>query len=77
MKHLQGLTRLVEEGYGAYVLFVIQMADVKYLHPNDETHPAFGEALRAAAKAGVQVMAVCCHVEVGQMEINRPVEVKM
>lgn len=77
VKHLQGLTRLVEEGYGAYVLFVIQMADVKYLHPNDETHPAFGEALRAAAKAGVQVMAMCCYVEVGQMEIDRPVEVKM
>ena len=77
VKHLQGLTRLAQEGYGAYVLFVIQMADVKYLHPNDETHPAFGAALRAAAGAGVQVMAMCCHVEVGRMEIKDPVEVKI
>ena len=77
VKHLQGLTRLVEEGYGAYVLFVIQMADVKYLHPNDETHPAFGAALRQAAQAGVQVMAMCCHVEVGRMEIDAPVEVRL
>ena len=77
VKHLQGLTRLAQEGYGAYVLFVIQMADVAYLHPNDETHPAFGAALRAAAGAGVQVMAMCCHVEIGCMEIKDPVEVKM
>ena len=77
VKHLQGLTRLAQEGYGAYVLFVIQMGDVAYLHPNDETHPAFGAALRQAAQAGVQVMAMCCRVEVGQMEIDSPVEVKM
>lgn len=77
VKHLQGLTKLAAEGYGAYVLFVIQMADVKYLHPNDATDPAFGAALRAAAQQGVQVMAVSCCVEPGCMVIDRPVEVKM
>lgn len=40
-KHLRGLTRAAAEGYGAGVLFVIQMADVKYLHPNDATDPGF------------------------------------
>ena len=29
VKHLKGLARAAREGYGAYVLFVIQMADVK------------------------------------------------
>ena len=56
-KHLQELTELARQGYGAYVLFVIQMDDVKYLHPNNATDPAFGQALRAAAQAGVQVRA--------------------
>ena len=47
-KHLQELTELALQGYGAYVLFVIQMTDVKYLHPNDATDPAFAQALQDA-----------------------------
>ena len=49
-------------GYGAFALFVIQMADAKYLHPNDGTDPAFGKALRQAAAAGVTVLAMDCAV---------------
>ena len=77
VKHLKGLTGLAREGYGAYVLFVIQMPDVKYLHPNDITDPAFGEALREAAAAGVQVMAMDCAVTENAMEIRLPVLVKL
>ena len=77
VKHLQGLTRLAQEGYGAYVLFVIQMADVKYLHPNDATDPAFGNALREARRQGVEVLAVECAVTRNSMAITTPVEVKL
>lgn len=77
VKHLKGLTRLVREGYGAYVLFVIQMPDVKYLHPNDATDPAFGAALREAALNGVQVLAMDCAVTEDIMEIRLPVLVKL
>ena len=76
-KHLRGLESLAQQGYGAYVLFVIQMADVKYLHPNDATDPAFGAALRAAAAAGVQILAVDCAVTEDSMEIRLPVLVKL
>ena len=76
-KHLRGLAQAAREGYGAYVLFVIQMEDVQYLHPNDATDPAFGEALRAAARQGVQVLAVDCKVGVGSVEIRNPVEVRL
>lgn len=76
-KHLKGLTRLAKEGYGAYVLFVIQMADVKYLHPNDATDPAFGAALREAAENGVQIMAMDCAVTEDSMMIRLPVLVKL
>ena len=77
VKHLKGLTRLVREGYGAYVLFVIQMPDVKYLHPNDATDPAFGAALREAALNGVQVLAMDCAVTEDIMKIRLPVLVKL
>jgi len=76
-KHLRGLTEATTDGYGAYVLFVIQMADVKYLHPNDVTDPEFGKALREAAANGVQVMAMDCLVTTDTMEIRNPVPVKL
>ena len=74
-KHLKGLCKLAKEGYGAYFLFVIQMADVKYLHPNDATDPNFGAALREAAASGVQVLAMDCHVTEDTMTIRENVEV--
>ena len=76
-KHLNGLTQAVQDGYGAYVLFVIQMTEVAYLHPNDSTDPAFGKALRAAADSGVTVLAVDCAVTPDTMEIQNPVAVKL
>ena len=76
-KHLRGLTELARQGCGAYVLFVIQMPDVKYLHPNDTTDPAFGIALREAAAAGVQILAMDCAVTEDSMEIRLPVLVKL
>ena len=76
-KHLQGLTKLAQEGYGAYVLFVIQMADVKYLRPNDTTDPAFADALRQAAQNGVQVLAMDCAVAQDRMELRCPVPVRL
>lgn len=77
VKHLRGLTAAVEEGYGAFVLFVIQMADVQYFHPNDETDPAFGAALRQAARAGVQVLAMDCTVTPECMSLRKPVPVRL
>lgn len=77
VKHLRGLTRAAKEGYGAYVLFVIQMPDVKYLHPNDATDPAFGAALREAAANGVQVIAMDCAVAPDTMDIRLRVPVKL
>ena len=77
VKHLQGLTAAVEDGFGAFVLFVVQMADMKYLHPNDETDPAFGKALRKAAETGVTVLAVDCAITPDSMTIRLPLLVKL
>lgn len=77
VKHLQGLQKAAQAGFGAYVLFVIQMADVKYLHPNDATDPAFGKALREAAAAGVQVLALDCGVTEDTIMLRSPVLVKL
>lgn len=77
VKHLCGLIKCAEEGYGAYVLFVVQMNGVKYFTPNDETHSLFGETLRQAANRGVHILAYDCRVTPESMEINEPVEVRL
>lgn len=76
-KHLRGLIRAAEAGFGAYVLFVIQMPDVKYLRPNDVTDPAFASALRDAAEAGVTVLAMDCSITPDSMVIRNPVRVEL
>ena len=76
-RHLRGLTKLVREGYGAYVLFVIQMEDAICLSPNDTTDPAFGSALREAADAGVQILAMDCAVGTDYMELRQAVPVRL
>ena len=75
IKHLHGLAKSVLEGYEAYVLFVIQMKGVHGFRPNDTTHPAFGDALRAAAAAGVHVLAYDCAITPAAMTIDAPVDV--
>ena len=77
VKHLRGLQKAAQDGFGAYVLFVIQMSDVTYLHPNDVTDPTFGQTLRDAAVAGVSVLAVDCAVTPDAMTIRLPVLVKL
>ena len=76
-RQLRELTQAAKDSFGAYVLFVIQMADVTYLHPNDTTDPAFGTALREAAASGVEVLAMDCLVTEETMVIRRPVEVRL
>ncbi len=76
-KHLKGLTQAAAQGYGAYVLFVIQLRPVAYFTPNDGTDPAFGQALRAAKAAGVALLAMDCQVTPWSMAIGQPVEVRL
>ena len=75
VKHLHELMRAVELGHRATAFFVIQMADVADFAPNDATHPAFGEALRQAKAAGVNITAYSCRVTPDSMAIDQPVEV--
>lgn len=61
-RHLRELIRASREGFGAYVIFLIQRDDARAFRPNDLTDPDFGRTLREAAQAGVQVRAYTCRV---------------
>lgn len=76
IKHIRELVQCIEEGYEAYILFVIQMKEISLFHPNDVTHKAFGDALREAKQNGVNVLAYDCKVTSDSIELDRQVGVK-
>ncbi|MCI5650403.1 MAG: DNA/RNA nuclease SfsA [Fusicatenibacter sp.] len=77
VKHVEELVRAREEGYDAYLLFIIQMTEIRYLEPNDKTHPAFGEALRYAKQMGVQLIARECEVRPDSLQITGEVPIHL
>ena len=77
IKHIEELVEARKAGYDAYLLFVIQMKGIHRFEPNEKTHRAFGEALRAAAAMGVKILAYDCIVTEDTMEIDAPVEVNL
>lgn len=77
VKHAEELCRCLQEGYNAYILFVVQMKGVKYFTPNYRTHREFGEVLKKARDMGVNILAVDCVVTENSMTANSPVEIRL
>lgn len=77
VKHIHELMASIDDGYAAYILFVIQMKEISVLRPNDATHKEFGDALRRAAAAGVNVIAMDSVVTADSMTIDSPVPVEL
>ena len=77
VKHLKELQKAVTEGYRAYVVFVVQMSDVKYFEPNLDTHPEFADELKKAKRNGVIPLAFDCAVTYNSIEIRKPILIKL
>ena len=77
IKHVEELIHCMEEGYEAYLLFVIQMKGVKKFMPNWDSQPEFGKALIKAKKAGVRILARDCLVTEDTIEIQEEVPVDL
>lgn len=75
IKHIRELQRAVKQGVGASLCFIVQMEGMRCVSPNDETHPAFGQALREAAAAGVRVRACECRVMPDSLTAHREIPV--
>ena len=76
IKHINELIAAKNDGFEAYILFVIQMKGIHTFTPNDETHRAFGDALRHAAESGVNILACDCKVTPEEMVIDSPVNIE-
>ncbi len=74
-RHLRELRESLEQGYEAYLLFVVQMANVRMFCPNEATDPLFAGALREAAKAGVKILAMECQVSPSEMVLSKEIPI--
>ena len=75
LKHVEELISAKENGYRVFVVFVIQMEGVRYFTPNVDTQQKFGDALRRAEDAGVEILAYDCKVTADSLLLNQEVPV--
>lgn len=74
-KHLEELMEVKAKGERAVLLFVAQRGDVVDVRPADSIDPEYGQTLREAAKAGVEILAYGCSVRREGITIERPLPV--
>jgi len=75
VKHINELIKASKDGYLSYIVFVVQMSNIKYFTPNDKMHKELGDALRNAKANGVNILSYDCNVTRDTIEIKDEVEV--
>lgn len=73
VKHVHELTRAVQEGAIAYLLFVVQLDYAHIMTIYRERAPKLTEAIETAQQAGVHVVALDCQVSPDEVVLRRPV----
>ncbi len=63
-RHLNELSAVVSAGHRAVLLFCAARSDTRVVRPADDIDPVYGRALRAAAAAGVEILAYGCEVSI-------------
>ena len=75
IKHITELVTAVNQGYKAYILFVIQMKGVDLFTPNVKTHKEFALALSDAERHGVEIFATDCIVKENEITPDKDIRV--
>jgi sugar fermentation stimulation protein A len=76
-RHVRELTDVLGEGAHAAIIFVIQRPDASHFTPHDRADPAFAEALRHAADAGVGIYAWTCQVTKEAITLSEQIPVDL
>jgi sugar fermentation stimulation protein A len=70
-KHLTELEILVTKGHRCVMFFLIQRMDAHRFSPADHIDPAYGDKLRQAASAGVEILAYDVTIDFKKIKINQ------
>jgi sugar fermentation stimulation protein A len=61
-RHVMDLTEAMGEGYEAWMVFICQRGDARFLSPNESADPHFAGTLKMAHDLGVKIFAFNCEV---------------
>ncbi|MBQ8966420.1 DNA/RNA nuclease SfsA [Ruminococcus sp.] len=76
-KHLNELIECRRQGIDSAVMILVQMGDILYFSPNDDTDTEFGKALRNAEKSGVKLLCYDSIVTPDTLTVGKPVEIRL
>jgi sugar fermentation stimulation protein A len=76
-RHIGELIESLQEGFQAFLVFVIQREDASVFSPNHRMDPAFGQVLEEAAEAGVEILAYDCEVTPRKVALRKAVPVAL
>ena len=74
-KHLEELGDMVEQGFRAVMLYLIQIGSAKQFKLARDIDPKYGAAYDRARSRGVEAIAWKCRIEQGGIEIDSPVPI--
>lgn len=74
-KHVMDLTEAIGEGFEAWVVFICQREDARFLSPNESADPSFAKTLRMAYDLGLKVFAFNCEVTEREIALKDRIDV--
>jgi len=74
-RHVLDLTEAIREGYEAWIVFICQREDARFLSPNESADPHFTETLRMAYDLGLKVFAFNCEVTEREITLKDRIDV--
>ena len=76
-KHLRELMLMVEQGHRAVLMFCVANTGIERVRPADHIDPEYGQLLREAVSAGVEVYAYGARITPDEVTISRPLPVSL
>jgi sugar fermentation stimulation protein A len=76
-RHLEELMAMAAAGHRAVLLFAVNRSGARAVRPADDIDPRYGEALRRAARSGVEVLAYASRLTTTGMSLARALPVQL
>lgn len=72
-KHVKEMIEAVEEGYGGFIFFLIQMEKISSFTPYSEMDPEFDQAIKTAYEKGVNILAYNSYVKEDEIRLGKKI----
>ena len=74
-KHLHELSRMVENGARAVMLYLVQRTDCSSFKLSRDIDPAYGKAFDEARQAGVEILCYQCQINHKQIKVASAIQI--